>query len=112
MQVLVVDDDPAIRQLIKDIFMHLGHNVKEASTVEEAFAIIENNHIDLTFVDFIISEGVGTDIVRHIKRVKPDTLIIGISALNKKKSFYDAGADNFIQKPFSIKEILCIVEEL
>lgn len=106
MNILVVDDEYAILDFFRDLFGDIGHTLITASSVKEAKKIIEKDAFDIVIVDFSMPDGEGTEVVRFIKIQKPETKILGISATEQCNTFYKAGADFFINKPFSVEQVL------
>lgn len=73
-------------------------------------AILVRETFDIAIVDFSMPDGKGTEVVRFIKTQKPETKVVGMSGTEQSNKFYTVGADFFIKKPFSVEQILKVIE--
>jgi two-component system KDP operon response regulator KdpE len=108
---LVVDDDPKIRQLIRVNLEPRGYTVHEASDGLEAMRILEHDLPDLMLLDLVMPVMGGIDVCLWT-RERSDLPIIVLSAQDEeqlKVRALDAGADDYISKPFSYEELLARV---
>lgn len=108
---LVVDDDPKIRQLIRVNLEPRGYTVQEASDGFEAMKKIETNLPDLLLLDLVMPLMGGIEVCLWT-RERSDIPIIVLSAQDEeqlKVRALDAGADDYIAKPFSYEELLARV---
>lgn len=108
---LVVDDDPKIRQLIRVNLEPRGYTVQEASDGFEAMKKIEANLPDLLLLDLVMPLMGGIEVCLWT-RERSDIPIIVLSAQDEeqlKVRALDAGADDYIAKPFSYEELLARV---
>lgn len=106
--VLVVDDDAKLRKLVRVNLEQRGYQVKEAANGRDAMAVIEAQTPDLVIVDLVMPGISGNDVCAWI-RERWDIPIIVLSAHNdedRKVEALDAGADDFISKPFGQKEFM------
>lgn len=105
---LIVDDDPRIRKLIRFNLEQRGYRVQEAYNGESAIAQMETEPPDLVIVDLVMPGLSGNDVCLWI-RERWDFPIIVMSARNEedlKVRALDAGADDFITKPFGQEEFM------
>lgn len=108
---LVVDDDPKIRQLIRVNLEPRGYTVQEASNGMEAMKLIENDLPDLMLLDLVMPLMSGIEVCLWT-RERSDVPIIVLSAQDEeqlKVRALDAGADDYISKPFGYEELLARV---
>lgn len=109
--ILVVDDEPAIRQTLTFTLASEGHRCFEAADANEASIICTTSHPDLILLDWMLPGISGVDFARRLKR-DPTTRhipVIMVSAKGEetdKVRALDTGADDYITKPFSTKELL------
>lgn len=110
--ILVVDDEPDIRGLIKDTLLDVGYNVEIAESGEDALILLEKNiSIDLILLDISMPGLSGIDVLEIIKN-NPKTSeipVIMVTALDQmiyKKQAYSLGANDFLVKPYEIEELL------
>ncbi|MFC1949371.1 response regulator [Chloroflexota bacterium] len=112
MQILVVDDEPLIRKLFKDNLTGNGHQVTTATSSLKAMKLIGNRHFDLIFLDLIMPEFDGAELLRHIRqsdKTIPVAIITGhpdSKLLNKAMAY---GPFTVMKKPFNSKDILATV---
>lgn len=108
---LVVDDDPKIRQLIRVNLEPRGYTVHEASDGFVALKMLENDLPDLMLLDLVMPVMGGIDVCLRT-REHSDLPIIVLSAQDEEQlkiRALDAGADDYIAKPFSYEELLARV---
>lgn len=119
--VLVVDDDPDIRELITWKLSQAGYGIVTAADGEEAMAVVRGNGIwpdkppDLVLLDWMMPKQTGIEVC-NLLRADPATAQIPVILLTAKaqesevERGFAAGADDFIVKPFSPREMLARVE--
>ena len=110
--VLVVDDEPGMREFLEIMLGKEGYSVKTASNGEEAIQKIRNEAFDLALVDIQMPGLNGIDVLRSAKETTPDTTIIMITAFASHETAIEAmklGAYDYITKPFKIDEIKIVI---
>lgn len=110
---LVVDGSEAIRGLLKSCFTRAGDTCEEDTTAERAFETIEKSSFDFIFIDTVLTGNEWLGLTKRIKRLRPETAIILMTGDDEQFSYdraLEAGADDFLKKPFSAKEVLARVE--
>jgi two-component system KDP operon response regulator KdpE len=107
MNVLVVDDEPAIRELLRATLQAEGHTVHEAEGVREGERLAANRRIDLFLIDLGLPDGEGVDLVRRIRGwTQRPVLVLSARTLEQQKvEALDAGADDYLTKPFGVAEL-------
>ena len=115
--VLVADDDPAARKLLRRILEPAGYQVREAATGKEALAMAEAERPDLLILDITMPGFDGVEICRTIKsdptsRLTPVIHITGLTTREQRLRALSAGSDEFVGKPFDIEELLIRVRSL
>lgn len=107
-KILVVDDDPQIRRVMKATLVGHGYEVNEARTGEEALEIFSAEMPNLVLLDMNMPGIGGLETCRAI-RAGSDIPVIILSVRNTEKdkvAALDAGADDYVTKPFGIQELL------
>jgi two-component system KDP operon response regulator KdpE len=107
-RILVVDDDPQIRRAMKAALTARGYEVSDARTGDEALEKLRSEAFDLILLDVNMPGSSGMEICRVI-RSSSDIAIIMLTVNNTEKSkveALDAGADDYVTKPFSTPELL------
>src|SRR5215212_2201447 len=114
-KILVVDDDPDIGIMIKMMLEYKGYSVSVAVRADQAEEMIEEEGFDLVIMDMLLSGTNGIDLCGELKKnSKTSHLpVIMISAHpNAKEICIEAGADEFISKPFDMQDILSKIQHL
>ncbi len=108
LKVLVVEDDREIRALLQSSLTVEGFDVKTAVSLSEAQALLAHDPPDLVVLDLGLPDGDGASLVRQV-RTGSSMPIIVVSARHlesQKVSMLDAGADDYLAKPFGVAELL------
>lgn len=108
LRVLVVEDDREIRSLLHSSLGVEGFEVQTAVSVSEAAAMLQHSLPDLVLLDLGLPDGDGIDLVRQVRRQHSLPLLV-VSARHQeaeKVKLLDAGADDYLTKPFSVSELL------
>jgi len=115
--ILIVDDEPSVRFMIKEMIEPVGYEVIEAGDGAEAYNICNNNALDLIVSDIVMPEKNGIDLIIQLKKEFPSIPVIAISGGGGVAGHYDyleiaklVGANNILKKPFSAKEICAHIE--
>jgi two-component system, OmpR family, KDP operon response regulator KdpE len=106
--VLVVDDEPQLRQLLRTTLVAHGFRVIEAATAARALIEASSHKPDLILLDLGLPDGDGQDVVRAVRAWSSMPIVV-LSARTdeaQKVRALDAGADDYVTKPFSIGELL------
>ena len=114
-KILVLDDDPDIGMMIKMMLEYKGYSVTVSERAEQAHDILKNDAFDLVIMDMLLSGVNGTDLCGEFKK---DSSIAHIPVMmisahpNAKDICLQAGADEFISKPFDMNDILSKIDRL
>lgn len=107
-RILVIDDDPQIRRVMRSTLTAHGYQVNDARSGEEGLQVLRNSSCDLVLLDMNMPGMGGMETCRLI-RASSETAIIMLTVNNterQKVDALDAGADDYITKPFSTPELL------
>lgn len=106
--ILIVEDDVNINYLLKEAFEKQGYTCIQAFSGSEALLVLENKKISLMILDLMLPGISGEDVLRRL-REKSDMPVIVLTAKDEIDSKVDvllSGADDYMTKPFDIKEVL------
>jgi two-component system KDP operon response regulator KdpE len=106
--ILVVDDEPQIRRALRTSLEAHGYEVQTAGTGEEAVVAAAEDAPDLVFLDLGLPDLDGTEVIRRVRAFSAVPVIV-ISVRDQqadKVSALDAGADDYVAKPFGMQEVL------
>ena len=109
--ILVVDDEPSIVELLTFNLKKEGYEVLKAYDSEETLKIIEDNDVNMFIVDIMLPGMDGFELVRNLRASEKfrQTPVIFLSAKSEefdKVLGLELGADDYITKPFSVREVL------
>ncbi len=105
--VLIVDDEKMIRSLLKMSLQRMGYEVTTADNGEEALRLFEEQSFDLVLLDILMPGIDGFSVCTELRRIS-DVPIVMLTALNRPDDIVrglELGADNYITKPFTFKEV-------
>jgi two-component system, OmpR family, KDP operon response regulator KdpE len=107
-RILVVDDEAAIRKVVRDALANAGHQVETAVDGEEAQALLAAGEFDLVITDLNMPRVDGLELVRRIRRdLSVPILVLTVRQEEREKvRLLDAGADDYVTKPFGVAELL------
>jgi DNA-binding response OmpR family regulator len=116
-KILVVDDDPYILMSLEFLMRKSGFDVLVARNGKETMDILTKNTPDVILLDIMMPDVDGYAICKHIKSTKKlkDSKVVFLSAKSKEADIqkgYDIGADLYITKPFSNKDLVKKIQEL
>jgi len=114
MRILIVDDDPKVRLLLKRCFEQESYDVIEAATGAEAHACLTAGDVSLVTLDLGLGSEDGLDIAREI-RARSDVPIIMVTGKGDtidRVVGLEIGADDYISKPFHVREVLARVRSV
>ena len=108
LKVLVVEDDREIRAMMQSSLSVEGFDVQTAVSLSEARALLKHNPPDVIVLDLGLPDGDGVELVHELRK-QHSTPVIVVSARHQeaqKIALLDAGADDYLTKPFSVGELL------
>lgn len=110
-EILVVDDDPEIRSLLKTCFEREGYDVIEAADARKARSILERRTISLITLDLTLGRDDGLGLAREIRAAHnvPIIILSGKGDTVDRIVGLEVGADDYVSKPFSPREVLARV---
>ena len=114
MNILIVDDEELIRNVVKEYLEANNYNVTEAVDGKDAINKIKFNDYDLIILDIMMPNLDGVSVLKEIRETK-DVPVIMLSARNQeydKLEGFEYGADDYITKPFSPKELVARVKSI
>ena len=113
--ILLVDDEMAIRTMLCVALEAAGYNVLQAENAQQAHAVIVDRSPDLVLLDWMMPGTTGLELLRRLKRDEltekiPVIMLTAKAEEDSKISGLDAGADDYIAKPFSPRELISRVK--
>ena len=113
--ILIADDDPDLRDILRSVFEPSGFTVKEADNGRHALETVRSQPPDLVILDYMMPEMTGPQVCEQLKqdlllRHIPVIMLTGKSEVQDKVYGIDAGADDYLVKPFEPSELLARVK--
>ena len=111
--ILAVEDDAAIRRGIVDALKYVGYAVLEAGEGNLGMEMAVRQQYDLLLLDLVLPGCGGLEILRAVRQTRPTQPVIILTARGEEQDRVEglrAGADDYVVKPFSVKELLARVE--
>ncbi|AQR95376.1 response regulator transcription factor [Clostridium saccharoperbutylacetonicum] len=107
-KILIVEDDEKLARFVELELVHEGYEILKADNGRTGLEIAENGQVDLMLLDIMIPEINGLEVLRRIRKVSdlPVIMLTARDAVMDKVSGLDAGADDYVTKPFAIEELL------
>ena len=115
MRVLVVEDDPDLCEILRDGLVEEGYAVDAAETAEDGLWRATTIDYDVALLDVVLPDGSGLDVLRRMRRSgrrAPVLLLTARDATEDRVAGLDAGADDYVVKPFEWDELLARVRAL
>jgi two-component system phosphate regulon response regulator PhoB len=106
--ILIVEDDQGIQEMMAYALEPEGYRVSSALSVKDAWAMLEKKNIDLVLLDWMLPDQSGLDLLRRIRKYQSNLPVIMITAKTEEDDKIlglDVGADDYITKPFSVREL-------
>lgn len=113
--ILVVEDDAGIQDMLKYSLSAEGYTLSHAYTVKEGWETIENKAIDLVLLDWMLPDNSGIDLLHRIRKYHSMLPVIMITAKTEEEDRIlglDVGADDYVCKPFSVRELNARIQAL
>lgn len=114
MSILVVDDDPKIRTLLRNCLEGEDFQVLEASDADEAVDCVGNHQIDLVTLDLNLGGDDGFDVTKRLREISavPIVMVTGKDDVIDRVVGLELGADDYITKPFHVREVIARVKSV
>jgi len=112
-RVLTIEDDAAIRRGIVDALTYAGYQVCESGRGDEGLQMAVQRNFDLLLLDLVLPGAGGLEILKAVRVTRPTLPVIILSARGEEQdrvAGLKLGADDYVVKPFSVKELLARVE--
>lgn len=108
MRILVAEDDPSLAEVLVQSLRNAGYAVNSVASGEEADAALESNEFDLLILDIGLPRTSGLEVLRRLRARKstlPVLVLTALTSINDRVAGLDAGADDYLPKPFDLAEL-------
>lgn len=113
-RILIIDDDKSMAGILEDTLSEYGYEPYQANTLEAAYDFLSGKSVELIILDINLPDGTGYDFCRDLRKYS-DVPIIFASARTMEDDriqSYDIGGDDYLSKPYSLKELISHVNAL
>ncbi len=113
-KILIIDDDRDILVIISDMLSGYGYEVTTAESAEEAFGLLSSNSYHLLLLDINLPDSDGFEVCKQLREVSTVPVIFASARTSESDriSGYEIGGDDYLPKPYSMKELLVHVQAL
>jgi DNA-binding response OmpR family regulator len=113
--ILIVDDEPSLRRILGVSLTALGFDTAEASSGEQALALLETRHYDVVLLDVEMPGMGGIETCREIQAISPRPAVVMLTVRDgnhDKAKAFEAGADEYITKPYRLRDLVTRLRSL
>lgn len=114
-KLLIVDDEEALRTIIRDELASRGYDVKDADDGDTALAILKGNYQDVVILDVKMPEMDGLEVLRRIRQdnlANKVIMLTGVDELKIARQSMNLGANDFMTKPFQFPALFACIERV
>lgn len=115
LNLLIVDDERAVREACREVAQSLGYNSFVADSAEHAYRILDSQNIDAILLDLKLPGAGGLEALHQIKQQRPDAVVVVVTGYGTVQSAVHAmknGAYDYVTKPFSMDELRLLLERV
>ncbi|MBR6044600.1 MAG: response regulator transcription factor [Ruminococcus sp.] len=107
-EILIIDDDPDLSLIISDMLESYGYGVTCAGSAQEAFDLLGSRSFHLLLLDINLPDSTGFELCRELRKVSTVPVIIASARTSETDRItgFDIGGDDYLPKPYSMKELL------
>ncbi len=113
-RILIVDDDTALSDIIKDMLENYEYEVEQAFSVQETYEMLTDRKYDLILLDINLPDGDGYELCQELRKVSTVPVIFASArtSVDDRVSGFEMGGDDYLPKPYSMKELLVRINAL
>jgi two-component system NtrC family response regulator len=115
LDILIVEDEPFQREMLRDHLLREGHRVREAEDGDKALELLKGNAFDLLLLDYRMAGMNGIEVLKEARRLCPDAeaiLITAYGAIETAVEAMKAGAADYLTKPIDLDELSLLIERI
>ena len=113
-RILIIDDDKELSDITKDMLSDYEYEVDQAYSIEEAYEVLTDGRYDLILLDINLPDGEGYEVCRELRKVSMVPVIFASArtSVDDRITGFEEGGDDYLPKPYSMKELLVRVNAL
>jgi DNA-binding NtrC family response regulator len=115
LNLLIVDDERAIREACREVAQSLGYNASVADSAEHAYRMLDTQNIDAVLLDLKLPGTGGLQALHQIRERRPDAVVVVVTGYGTVQSAVQAmknGAYDYVTKPFSMEELRLLLDRV
>ncbi|HZD33181.1 MAG TPA: sigma-54 dependent transcriptional regulator [Candidatus Angelobacter sp.] len=115
LNLLIVDDERSVRESCRDVAQALGFSTRIADSPEHCYRILDSTNVDVVLLDLRLPGTNGLQVLREIKRRRPDTVVIimtGFATVQSAVQAMKSGAYDYVTKPFNFDELRSVLDRV
>ncbi|HWS98436.1 MAG TPA: sigma-54 dependent transcriptional regulator [Candidatus Methylomirabilis sp.] len=115
LNLLIVDDERAVRESCRDVAEALGFTTRIADSPEHCYRILDSTNVDVVLLDLRLPGTNGMEVLREIKRRRPDTVVVimtGYATVQSAVQAMKSGAYDYVTKPFNFDELRLVLDRV
>ncbi len=112
-RILVIDDDPGVREYLEAVLSHWGYSVSAVAAAEQAFHQLDEIPPDLILLDLLLPGMNGVEALHRFKRRLPDVPVVMVSGYGPAREIAECmrrGASDFLRKPFDEDRLRLVLQ--
>jgi DNA-binding NtrC family response regulator len=113
-RVLIVDDEPAAREVLRDCLLEHGYQVTTAASGQQALEAAEQQFFHVAILDIRLPDMFGTEVLERLKELQPDTacvMVTGYASLQTAMKALNGGASAYVIKPLNLEHLFGVVDQ-
>ena len=115
LNLLIVDDERAVRESCRDVSQTLGFATRVADSPDHCYRILDTMNVDVVLLDLRLPGTNGMEVLREIKRRRPDTVVVimtGFATVQSAVQAMKSGAYDYVTKPFTFDELRLVLDRV
>jgi len=115
LNLLIVDDERSIRESCREVAVSLGFNTYVADSPERCYRALDTTNVDVVLLDLRLTGTNGIEVLREIKRRRPDTAVVimtGFASVQSAVQAMKSGAYDYVTKPFNFDELRLVLDRV
>jgi len=115
LNLLIVDDERSVRESCREVAQTLGFNTRIADSPEHCYRILDSTNVDVVLLDLRLPGTNGMEVLREIKRRRPDTVVVimtGFATVQSAVQAMKSGAYDYVTKPFNFDELRLVLDRV
>lgn len=115
LNLLIVDDERSVRESCRDVAQTLGFTTRIADSPEHCYRVLDSSNVDVVLLDLRLPGTNGLEVMREIKRRRPDTVVVimtGFASVQSAVQAMKSGAYDYVTKPFNFDELRLVLDRV